>query len=73
MPYILNEGVNQAEKGVHLLDVNVGIPDIDESAMLSAAVCELQAVTDLPLQIDTALPKALEKGLRAYNGKAMIN
>ena len=71
--YILNEGVNQAEKGVHLLDVNVGIPDIDESAMLSAAVCELQAVTDLPLQIDTADAAAMDSALRRYNGKAMLN
>lgn len=71
--YILNEGVNQQEKNVHILDVNVGLPDIDEVRMLENAVCELQAVIDLPLQIDTADVKAMESALRRYNGKAMIN
>lgn len=71
--YILAEGVNQQEKGVHILDVNVGLPDIDEVAMLKTAVCELQAITDLPLQIDTADICAMEAALRRYNGKAMIN
>ncbi|MBQ8186798.1 MAG: homocysteine S-methyltransferase family protein [Clostridia bacterium] len=71
--YILNEGISQAEKGVHILDVNVGLPEIDECAMLTEAVTELQAVTDLPLQIDTADPAAMESALRRYNGKAMIN
>jgi len=71
--YILSEGVNQQEKGVHILDVNVGLPDIDETEMLTQAVCELQTVTDLPLQIDTADTVALESALRRYNGKAMIN
>ncbi len=71
--YILNEAVNQQEKGVDILDVNVGLPDIDEVSMLENAVCELQAVTDLPLQIDTANVSAMEKALRRYNGKAMIN
>lgn len=71
--YILNEGVSQQEKGVHILDVNVGIPDIDEPKMLESAVCELQAVTDLPLQIDTSNISAMEAALRRYNGKAMIN
>ena len=71
--YILNEGVNQQEKGVHILDVNVGIPDIDEKSMLCDAVCELQTVTDLPLQIDTSSYEAMELALRRYNGKAMIN
>ncbi len=71
--YILTEGINQEEKGVHILDVNVGLPDIDEVAMLKNAVCELQAVTDLPLQIDTSDVVAMEAALRRYNGKAMIN
>ena len=71
--YILTEGVNQQEKGVHILDVNVGLPGIDEKEMLSTAVYELQAVTDLPLQIDTADTDAMEAALRRYNGKAMIN
>ena len=71
--YILTEGVNQQEKGVHILDVNVGLPGIDEKEMLSTAVFELQTVTDLPLQIDTADTAAMEAALRRYNGKAMIN
>lgn len=71
--YILAEGVNQKEKGVHILDVNVGLPDIDEKAMLVNAVCELQSVVDLPLQIDTADYEAMELALRRYNGKALIN
>ena len=71
--YILNEGVNQQEKGVHILDVNVGLPDIDEKEMLKTAVTELQAVTDLPLQIDTSDISAMETALRIYNGKPMIN
>ena len=71
--YILGEGIRQEEKGVHILDVNVGLPDIDEVELLQTAVCELQAVTDLPLQIDTSDAKAMEAALRRYNGKAMIN
>ena len=73
MDYILGEGVNQQEKGVHVLDVNVGLPDIDEKEMLVRSVCELQAILDLPLQIDTANAEAMEAALRRYNGKAMIN
>lgn len=71
--YILKEGLNQADAGVQVLDVNVGIPDIDEPALLTDVVKELQAVTDLPLQLDTSDPVAMEKALRIYNGKAMIN
>ncbi len=71
--YILAEGIKQQEKGVHILDVNVGLPDIDEVSMLKNAVCELQAVIDLPLQIDTSDPVAMETAMRRYNGKAMIN
>jgi 5-methyltetrahydrofolate--homocysteine methyltransferase len=71
--YILNEGVSQQEKGVHILDVNVGLPDIDENKMLKKTVEELQAVIDLPLQIDTADVTAMENALRIYNGKALIN
>ena len=73
MDYILSEGVNQQEKGVHILDVNVGLPDIDEVEMLKNSVCELQAIIDLPLQIDTSDIRAMETALRRYNGKAMIN
>lgn len=71
--YILSEGVNQQEKGVHILDVNVGLPDIDEASMLEKTICELQAIIDLPLQIDTSDAIAMERALRRYNGKAMIN
>ena len=71
--YILKEGITQQEKGVHILDVNVGLPEINEASMLKEAVSELQAVTDLPLQIDTADFKAMEEAVRVYNGKPMIN
>ena len=73
MSYILNEGIKQEEKGVHILDVNVGLPEIDEVEMLTASVSELQAVIDLPLQIDTSSAEAMEAALRIYNGKPMIN
>ncbi len=71
--YILNEGVKEEELGAHILDVNVGLPEIDEKEMLTRAVTELQAVTSLPLQIDTSDPSAMESALRRYNGKPMIN
>ena len=73
MDHILAEGVKQQEKGVHILDVNIGLPGIDEVTVLKNAVCELQAVIDLPLQIDTSDIRAMEAALRRYNGKAMIN
>ena len=73
MDYILGEGVGQAERGAHILDVNVGMPELDESAMLVRVMSELQAVVSLPLQLDSASPAALEVALRRYNGKAMIN
>lgn len=71
--YILSEGVKQQEKGVHILDVNVGLPEIDEAGMLKNVVCEMQAIIDLPLQIDTSDIRAMETALRCYNGKAMVN
>lgn len=71
--YVLKEGISQQEKGVHILDVNVGLPEIDEVAMLEKVVLSLQEVCDLPLQIDTSNPVAMERALRLYNGKAMIN
>lgn len=73
MGYILNEGLAQAEQGAHILDVNVGLPGIDEAAVMAETVEELQAVTDLPLQIDTSSPQVLEKAMRVYNGKPMVN
>lgn len=71
--YIISEGIAQQEKGVHVLDVNVGLPEIDECKMMVTAVTELQAVLDLPLQIDTVKADAMEKALRIYNGKPLIN
>ena len=71
--YILREGFAQEEKKVHVLDVNLGLPEIDEAAMLKEVVVKLQSVIDLPLQIDTSDPVALEGALRVYNGKALIN
>lgn len=71
--YILGEGLKQQENGAHVLDVNVGLPEIDEPAMLKKVCFELQAIIDLPLQIDTTDVVAMEQALREYNGKAMIN
>lgn len=71
--YILREAVTQEENGAHILDVNVGLPDIDETERLPKVVAALQRVTALPLQIDTSDPVAMEKALRLYNGKALIN
>ena len=71
--YILREAVSQAEAGAHVLDVNVGVPGLDEPAVLDATVQAVQSVTDLPLQIDTSNPAALERALRHYNGKALVN
>ena len=73
MDYILKEALSQEEAGAKILDVNTGLPEIDEEVMLTSAVCAIQAVTNLPLQIDTSDPEAMEKALRIYNGKAMIN
>lgn len=73
MAYILSEAVKQAEAGAHVLDVNVGLPGIDERAVLVKAVCEIQAVTDLPLQIDTSDVSAMEGAMRRYNGKPLVN
>ncbi|MBP5520460.1 MAG: homocysteine S-methyltransferase family protein [Treponema sp.] len=71
--YILNEGIAQEEKGAQVLDVNVGLPEIDECSMMQTVIKELQTVTDLPLQIDTSDPITMEKALRLYNGKPLIN
>lgn len=71
--YILGEGLTQQEKGAHVLDVNVGLPEIDEVEMLKKVTFELQAIIDLPLQIDTTDVVAMETALRRYNGKAMVN
>jgi len=73
MDYILQEGFSQQDKGAQILDINVGLPEIDEPAMILDVVREVQSVIDLPLQIDTSNVCAMEKALRYYNGKAMIN
>lgn len=73
MGYILGEGITQAEKGAHILDVNVGLPEIDERAMMKRVVSELQAVTDLPLQLDSSDPEVLGGAMRIYNGKPLVN
>ena len=71
--YVLNEGIKQKENGAHILDVNVGLPEIDEPALLRECVEELQSVISLPLQIDTTDITAMENALRIYNGKPMVN
>ena len=71
--YLIKEAINQEEKGVHMLDVNVGLPEIDEKAVLSTAIKEIQGVTTLPLQIDTSSSVALESAMRIYNGKPLVN
>ncbi|MDR3180020.1 MAG: homocysteine S-methyltransferase family protein [Holosporaceae bacterium] len=71
--YILNQGISQVEAGARILDVNVGLPGIDEAAMMRTVITRLQSVVDAPLQIDSTDPKALEAGLRIVNGKPLIN
>jgi len=73
MEYILKEAISQQEKGVDVLDVNVGLPEIDEVEMLTRSVCEIQGICDLPLQIDTSDISAMESAMRRYNGKPMVN
>lgn len=73
LEYILREGIAQQDNGAHILDVNVGLPDIDEIAMMKETVQALQSVVNLPLQIDTVDAAAMEAALRIYNGKAMVN
>ncbi len=71
--YILTEGLNQEDSGAHILDVNVGLPEIDEPKMMETVVTRLQSIIALPLQIDTSDPAAMERGMRMYNGKPMVN
>jgi len=73
MSYILNMALAQQEKRADVLDVNVGLPGIDEPSMMTGVVRELQSVVDLPLQIDTSNLLAMEQALRIYNGKPLIN
>jgi 5-methyltetrahydrofolate--homocysteine methyltransferase len=71
--YVLKEGIRQEELGVQVLDVNVGLPDIDEASVLTDCVREMQSVCSLPLQLDTTNSTAMERAMRLYNGKPMIN
>ena len=73
LEYILKEGVSQQDNGADVLDVNVGLPEIHEPSMMEEAVRELQAIIDLPLQIDTSDMEAMERAMRIYNGKPLIN
>ena len=73
LDYILRQGIEQEEAGADMLDVNVGLPEVDEPALMEEVVLQLQGICPLPLQIDTSSPEALERGLRVCNGKPMIN
>lgn len=73
MDYILSQAVLQADAGADILDVNVGMPGIDEADMMERVVKLIQSVTDLPLQIDSSDARAIERALRVYNGKAIVN
>ena len=73
LSYIISEAVSEEEAGAHALDVNVGLPEINEPEMMVRVVKELQAVTNLPLQIDSGNPEALERAMRIYNGKPLVN
>ena len=73
LSYILNEAIKQTEKGVHILDVNVGLPEIDETDMMKKSVTAIQSVTDVPLQIDSTNFQTLSAAMRLYNGKPLVN
>lgn len=73
LEYIYKEALTQQDKGAHILDVNVGLPEIDEVEMMRSVVTGLQGITDLPLQIDTSDSLAMEAALRLYNGKPLLN
>ena len=73
MDYIISEAIGQEEKGANMLDVNVGLPEIDEKQFLTEAIKQIQSVTSLPLQIDTSDKLALESAMRIYNGKPLVN
>ncbi|MBU5676457.1 homocysteine S-methyltransferase family protein [Alkaliphilus sp. MSJ-5] len=73
LDYVLREAIAQVEAGAQILDVNVGLPEIDEEEMMVKVIKEIQSILDVPLQIDSTNPRVIEKGLRAYNGKAIVN
>ena len=71
--YILSQGISQVEAGAHILDVNVGLPKIDEAGLMVEVIKELQGVVDVPLQIDSSNAEVIERALRIYNGKPIVN
>ena len=73
MNYIMKCAIDQAEAGADILDINVGLPGADEPSLMTEVVRAVQSVTDLPLQIDSSTPAAIEAGLRAVNGRAIVN
>lgn len=73
MDYILGQALEQISGGADILDVNVGLPGIDEREMMIDTIKSLQAVVDVPLQIDSTIPEVLEAALRVYNGKPLVN
>lgn len=73
LDYIIREAVSQVEAGADILDVNVGLPEIDEEETMVKVIEEIQSILDVPLQIDSNNPKVIEKALRIYNGKAIVN
>ena len=73
MDFVVREALNQVDQGAHILDINMGMPDMDEVALLKKAIMEVQAAVNLPLQIDSSNVEALEEGVRIYNGKPLIN
>ena len=73
LDYILSQAIEQVHGGAEILDVNVGLPDIDEKAMMVRCVKAIQSVVNVPLQLDSTSPAVLEAALRVYNGKAIVN
>lgn len=73
LDYIMNQALEQIDGGAEILDVNVGLPEIDERDMMVDAIRAIQSVCDVPLQIDSTIPEVLEAGLRVYSGKPIVN
>ncbi|NLI89550.1 MAG: dihydropteroate synthase [Epulopiscium sp.] len=73
MDYLLKEAIVQKDKGAHILDVNVGLPEINEEELMVQAIKEIQGVVNLPLQIDSVVPQVIEAGARVCNGRPIIN
>lgn len=69
----MGQAIEQVHAGADILDVNVGLPGIDEKEMMRTAVKALQGVVDVPLQLDSTIPEVLEEALRVYNGKPIVN